>query len=59
MSERKCKILSPHGKNNYVFVIKGIFKRSKLVDLLPKEMAKLKRFKAENKGRYVDEDFFK
>jgi len=51
-------MLGPHGKNNYVIAIKWILKRSKLVNLTPKEMAKLKRFKAENKGRYVDENFF-
>ncbi len=32
--------------------------RSKLVKLSLNEMTKLKRFKAENKGRYVDEDSF-
>ena len=51
-------MLGPHGKNNYVIAVKWILKRSKLISLPPKELAKLKRFRAENKGRYVDEDAF-
>lgn len=58
MSERTGSTLGPHGKNNYVIAVKWILKRSKLVSLPPKDMAKLKRFKAENKGRHVDEDAF-
>lgn len=58
MSERTGSMLGPHGKNNYIIAVKWILKRSKLISLPPKEMAKLKRFKVENKGRYVDEDDF-
>lgn len=58
MSERTNSTLGPHGKNNYIIAVKWILKRSKLVSLPSKEMAKLKRSKAENKGRYINEDSF-
>jgi len=58
VSERTGSTLGPHGKNNYVIAVKWILKRSKLISLSPKEMAKLKRFKAENKGRFIDDDSF-
>lgn len=58
MSERTGRPLGPHGKNNYVIAVKWILKRSKLVTLTLKELAKLKKFKVENKGRYVEEEEF-
>ena len=58
MSERTGSTLGPHRKNNYMIVVKWILKRSKLVSLPSKELAKLKRFKAENKGQFIADDSF-
>ncbi|MFX1256391.1 MAG: tyrosine-type recombinase/integrase [Promethearchaeota archaeon] len=58
MSPRTRRLLGPHGKNNYIIAVKWIFKRSKIANLTPNELAKLKKFKADNKGRYIEEDAF-
>ncbi|MFX1258289.1 MAG: hypothetical protein ACFFAN_10540, partial [Promethearchaeota archaeon] len=58
MSPRMCRLLGPHGKNNYITAVKWLFKRSELVNLPQDELAKLKKFKADNKGRFIEEDDF-
>lgn len=58
MSSRTGRLLGPHGKNNYVIAIKWILKRSKLVNLPKSELSKIKKSKADNKGRFIEEDEF-
>ena len=52
------EVMGPHGKNNYITALKWYFKRSKLVSLPQDELSKLKKFKAENKGLFIEEDVF-
>lgn len=58
VSSRTRRLFGPHGKNNYITALKWFFKCSKLVSLPQDELSKLKKFKAENKGLFIEEDVF-
>lgn len=58
MSPRTGRALEPHGKNNYAIAIKWFLKRSTLLSFALADLAKIKRYKAENNGRYIEEDVF-
>ncbi|MHA1335869.1 MAG: hypothetical protein ACTSPW_08960, partial [Promethearchaeota archaeon] len=58
VSEKSGKLLGPHGKNNYAVQMKWLLRRSKLIGLPGKEIAKIRRYKAKDSGRYIEQGEF-